>query len=71
MGEAPVLETAARSSRQSGVILTYLAETTGKFAPGNDERALRSAALDAVRQPQVHELSRHLPLPQGVRAAGP
>ena len=39
MGEAPVLEHAGKRLSQSGVILDYLAETTGKFGPTDaDER---------------------------------
>jgi glutathione S-transferase len=39
MGEVPVLAHGARKLSQSGVILTYLAERTGKFQPrGEDER---------------------------------
>ena len=39
MGEAPVLEHAGKRLSQSGVILDYLAETTGQFGPANgDER---------------------------------
>ncbi len=37
MGEAPVLEHRGRKLTQSGVILDYLAETTGKYGAGNDE----------------------------------
>jgi glutathione S-transferase len=37
MGEAPVLEHKGRSFTQSGVILDYLAEVTGKFGPRNAE----------------------------------
>ncbi len=37
MGEAPVLEHHGRRLTQSGVILTYLAEQTGKFGPANDD----------------------------------
>ncbi|HEX5997799.1 MAG TPA: glutathione S-transferase N-terminal domain-containing protein, partial [Hyphomicrobiaceae bacterium] len=33
MGEAPVLEDGATKLAQSGVILTYLADKTGKFKP--------------------------------------
>ncbi len=33
MGEAPVLEHGARKLSQSGVILTYLADRSGKFQP--------------------------------------
>jgi glutathione S-transferase len=39
MGEAPVLEHRGKRLSQSGVILDYLAEITGKFGPANsDER---------------------------------
>ena len=38
MGEVPVLEVAGRRMSQSGAILLWLAETTGKFAPADDER---------------------------------
>jgi glutathione S-transferase len=37
MGEAPVLDHRGRRLTQSGVILDYLAEQTGKFAPRNDQ----------------------------------
>ncbi|ODN72047.1 hypothetical protein A6302_00562 [Methylobrevis pamukkalensis] len=37
MGEAPVLEHRGRRFTQSGVILDYLAETTGRYAAGNDD----------------------------------
>src|SRR5262245_250070 len=49
MGEAPVLEADGRKLSQSGVILTHLAERTGKFAPeGEDQRleALRWMLFD-------------------------
>src|SRR5579871_6421554 len=49
MGEVPVLVHGPRKLSQSGVILTYLAERTGKFAPqGEDERleALRWIIFD-------------------------
>jgi len=49
MGEVPVLVHGAKKLSQSGVILTYLAERTGKFAPqGEDERleALRWILFD-------------------------
>jgi glutathione S-transferase len=49
MGEAPVLAHDGRKLSQSGVILTYLAERSGQFAPqGEDERleALRWIIFD-------------------------
>jgi glutathione S-transferase len=49
MGEVPVLIDGHRKLTQSGVILTYLAERTGKFKPeGEDERleALRWIIFD-------------------------
>lgn len=49
MGEVPVLEVAGRRMSQSGAILTWLAEKTGKFAPADgDERfeALRWILFD-------------------------
>jgi glutathione S-transferase len=49
MGEAPVLAHGARKLSQSGVILTYLAERSGKLLPqGDDERleALRWIIFD-------------------------
>src|SRR5882724_11997047 len=38
MGEVPVLEVADQRMSQSGAILTWLAETTGKFALTDNER---------------------------------
>jgi glutathione S-transferase len=49
MGEAPVLVHGAKKLSQSGVILTYLADRSGKFRPdGEDERleALRWILFD-------------------------
>lgn len=48
MGEVPVLEVAGRRMSQSGAILTWLAETTGKFAVDPDDRfeALRWMFFD-------------------------
>ena len=49
MGEAPVLVHGTKKLSQSGVILTYLAERSGKFLPrGDDERleALRWIIFD-------------------------
>jgi glutathione S-transferase len=48
MGEVPVLEVAGRRMSQSGAILTWLAETTGKFAVHPDDRfeALRWMFFD-------------------------
>jgi glutathione S-transferase len=38
MGEVPVLEVDGKRMSQSGAILLWLAETTGKFAPMRDQR---------------------------------
>lgn len=48
MGEVPVLEVAGKRLSQSGAILMWLAETTGKFAFNADERfeALRWILFD-------------------------
>jgi glutathione S-transferase len=42
MGEIPVLVHGARKLSQSGVILTYLAERSGKFRPRNDDERLEA-----------------------------
>jgi len=44
MGEAPVLVHGAKKLSQSGVILTYLAERTGRFRPDGED-----ARLEALR----------------------
>jgi glutathione S-transferase len=44
MGEAPVLEDGATKLAQSGVILTYLSDRTGKFKPAGE-----AARLEALR----------------------
>ena len=44
MGEVPVLVHGAKKLSQSGVILTYLAEQTGRFKPRNED-----ARLEALR----------------------
>jgi glutathione S-transferase len=52
MGEIPVIEAAGRRLSQSGAILMWLAETTGKFAPASsDERfeAMRWILFDNHR----------------------
>src|ERR1043166_9144984 len=48
MGEVPVLEAGGQRMAQSGAILLWLAETTGKFAPGREQRfeALRWLLFD-------------------------
>lgn len=48
MGEVPVLEVAGKRTSQSGAILSWLAETTGHFAPAEQERyeALRWVLFD-------------------------
>jgi glutathione S-transferase len=42
MGEAPVLEDGGRKFTQSGVILTYLSEKTGKFKPATEDERLEA-----------------------------
>lgn len=42
MGEAPVLEHDGGKLSQSGVILSFLADRTGKFAPASDEERLEA-----------------------------
>jgi glutathione S-transferase len=42
MGEAPVLVHGSRKLSQSGVILTYLAEHSGKFAPQDEDERLEA-----------------------------
>jgi glutathione S-transferase len=52
MGEIPVLEAGGKRRSQSGAILTWLAETTGRFAPADaDERfeAMRWILFDNHR----------------------
>ena len=48
MGEVPVLEVEGKRMSQSGAILMWLAETTGKFAPATSQRfeALRWLFFD-------------------------
>ena len=69
MGEVPVLVHGDKKLTQSGVILTYLAERTGKFKPRRRGRAARSAALDHLRQPEGQRLPRAVPLPEELRQA--
>jgi glutathione S-transferase len=40
LGECPVLEHKGKKMTQSGAILTWLAERTGKFAPRNEDERL-------------------------------
>ena len=71
MGEAPVLVHGAKKLSQSGVILTYLAERSGKFAPqGKDERleALRWIIFDNQKVNGYlgpYRFLRHLARPPG------
>ena len=69
MGEVPVLVHGDKKLSQSGVILTYLSERTGKFKPRGRGRAARSVALDHLRQPEGQRLSRAVPLPEELRQA--
>jgi glutathione S-transferase len=60
MGEVPVLEVDGRFTSQSGAILVWLAETTGKFAPGADQRfeALRWIMFDNHKFTNNHAMHR-------------
>ena len=60
MGEVPVLEVAGKRMSQSGAILMWLAETTGHFAPGADERheALRWILFDNHKFTNNHAIHR-------------
>ena len=69
MGEVPVLVHGDKKLSQSGVILTYLSERTGKFKPRGRGRAARSAALDHLRQPEGQRLPRAVPLSEELRQA--
>src|SRR5688572_15126421 len=40
MGEAPVLEADGKKLTQSGAILTWLSETTGRFAPSSPDQRI-------------------------------
>jgi glutathione S-transferase len=42
MGEVPVLVHGSRKLSQSGVILTYLAQRSGKFRPANEDESLEA-----------------------------
>jgi glutathione S-transferase len=42
MGEAPVLEVDGKKLTQSGAILTWLSETTGKFAPSTPDHRIEA-----------------------------
>ncbi|MEM6499063.1 MAG: glutathione S-transferase [Pseudomonadota bacterium] len=42
MGEVPVLEADGKQLTQSGIILTYLADKTGKFAPQGEDAKLEA-----------------------------
>jgi len=71
MGEVPVLVHGARKLSQSGVILTYLAERSGKFVPqGENERleALRWIIFDNQKVNGYlgpYRFLRHLARPPG------
>ena len=63
----------ARSGRPAADAIRrdpYLARRKAwQLRAGQRRRALRGAALDPVRQPQVHELLRHAAVPEMLRAA--
>jgi glutathione S-transferase len=60
MGEVPVLEVDGQLMSQSGAILIWLAETTGKFAPTADQRyeALRWIMFDNHKFTNNHAMHR-------------
>ena len=60
MGEVPVLEVDGQSMSQSGAILIWLAETTGHFAPDDDQRheALRWIMFDNHKFTNNHAMHR-------------
>src|SRR5437868_6247265 len=60
MGEVPVLEVDGQLMSQSGAILIWPAETTGKFAPGADQRyeALRWIMFDNHKFTNNHAMHR-------------
>jgi len=62
MGEVPVLEVDGTRMSQSGAILTWLAETTGHFAPADDQRyeAMRWILFDNHRFTANHAIHRFL-----------
>ena len=69
MGEVPVLVHGDKKLSQSGVILTYLSERSGKIQAGGRGRAARGAALDHLRQPEGQRLPRAVPVPEELRQA--
>ena len=69
MGEAPVLVHGDKKLSQSGVILTYLAERSGKFKPRGRRRAARSVALDHLRQSEGQRLFGAVSFPEEFCAA--
>jgi len=54
MGEVPVLVHGARKLSQSGVILTYLAERSGKFQPTGEEERLEALRWIIVDNQKVN-----------------
>jgi glutathione S-transferase len=60
MGEVPVLEVDGQMMSQSGAILVWLAETTGHFAPDDDQRfeALRWIMFDNHKFTNNHAMHR-------------
>ena len=60
MGEVPVLEVDGQLMSQSGAILVWLAETTGQFAPDDNQRfeALRWIMFDNHKFTKNHAMHR-------------
>ena len=63
MGEAPVLDVGAQEADAVGRHPDLPRRQDRQVRAGDRRRAPRGAALDPVRQPQVHQLLRHLPVP--------
>jgi glutathione S-transferase len=74
MGEVPVLEVDGQLMSQSGAILIWLAETTGKFAPSAEQRheALRWIMFDNHKFTNNHAMHRFQKsfMPEPVHPAG-
>ena len=71
MGEAPVLETGGQEAHPVRRHPALPGGDDRQVRARDRRRAQRGAALDPVRQPQVHQLLRHLPLPESLAPQAP